>query len=414
MEAIVERCAGLDVHQATVMACVLVGPPNVRVKKDVRTFGTTTEQLEALRDWLKSLGCTEVGMEATGVYWVPVYTVLEGSFKLIVGNAGHMKNVPARKTDVKDAQWIADLVRHGMIQSSFVPPKWQRHLRDLVRYRRSLVEDQASERNRLMKMLELGNIKLSTVVSNVFGKTGRLIVEALIKGEATIEEMTSMALGRLRKKMRQIAPAIRGYLEPHHRELLRLQLSRVETIEADIAKVDTMIDRALAPHGDVMQRLTTMPGVDRNVAAVIVAELGVNMDVFPTHRHAAAWTGVAPGNHESAGKRIRNLRRRGNVYLTTALVQAATAAARTKGSYLKEKFHRIRARRGYKRAAMAVAHHLLVTAYYLIKNATSYEDLGAGYLDQRRKNAVQRSLIKRLESLGLTVTVEPISATGVS
>jgi transposase len=406
MEPIVERSCGLDVHQATVVACLIVGPAESRPQRVVRTYGTTTSELEALRAWLRDEGCTHVGMESTGVYWMPVFAVLEGDFELIVGNAAHIKNVPGRKTDVKDAEWIADLVRHGLIRKSFVPPKWQRGLRDLVRYRRKLVESEAAERNRLMRLLETCNVKLSSVASDVFGVSGRAMLRALIEGIATPAEMASLARGALRKKTDELALALRGRVEEHHRFMLRIQLDRVERIEADITVVDERIDQVLAPHHAEMQRLKQIPGVDRVVAATIVAELGLDMTVFPTAHHAAAWTGVCPGNNESAGKRLGHAKRRGNVHLSTALVQAAFAAGRKTGSYLKERFWRLAARRGKKRAAVAVAHSILISAYEMLKRQLDYRDLGADYLDRRAKTTIKRRLVRRLESLGYRVTLE--------
>jgi transposase len=299
MEAIIERCCGLDVHKDSVVACVLTGPPNGRTKKEIRTYGTTTDELERLRDWLQQVDCTHVGMESTGVYWVPVYTVLEDHFDLTVGNAAHMKNVPGRKTDVKDAQWIAELIRCGLIRKSFVPPKWQRTLRDLTRYRRKLVDAQASERNRLQRLLETCNVKLASVATDVFGKSGRAILRALIKGKENPEEMAQLAEGRLRAKLKALVVALRGNVEAHHRFMLDIQLRRVEEIEANIAVVDTKIEEAVRPHHTVVERLITIPGVDRIVAVTLVAELGIDMNIFPTAGHAAAWTGVCPGNNES-------------------------------------------------------------------------------------------------------------------
>jgi len=406
MEPIVEQSCGLDVHQATVVACLIIGPAESRPQRVVRTYGTTTSELEALRGWLRDEGCTHVGMESTGVYWMPVFAVLEGDFELIVGNAAHIKNVPGRKTDVKDAEWIADLVRHGLIRKSFVPPKWQRGLRDLVRYRRKLVESETAERNRLMRLLETCNVKLSSVASDVFGVSGRAMLRALIEGIATPAEMASLARGALRKKTDELALALRGRVEEHHRFMLRIQLGRVERIEADIAVLDERIDQVLAPHQAEMQRLKQIPGVDRVVAATIVAELGLDMTVFPTAHHAAAWTGVCPGNNESAGKRLGHGKRRGNVHLATALVQAAFAAGRKTGSYLKERFWRLAARRGKKRAAVAVAHSILVAAYEMLRLRIDYRDLGADYLDQRVKTTVKRRLVRRLESLGYRVTLD--------
>jgi transposase len=345
-------------------------------------------------------------MESTGVYWVPVYTVLEEHFDLVVGNAGHIKNVPGRKTDVKDAEWIADLVRHGLIRKSFVPPRWQRALRDLVRYRRKLIESQTAERNRTMRLLETCNIKLSSVASDVFGVSGRAMLRALIAGTASPEEMAQLARGALRKKTDRLALALRGRLDEHHRFLLRLQLERVERIEADVALVDARIDQALAPYQKHRTLLQQIPGVDRIGAATIIAELGIDMSVFPTVRHAAAWAGVCPGNNESAGKRRGNAQRRGNVHLMTALVQAAMAASRKRGSYLKERFWRLKARRGQKRAAIAVAHSILIAAYAMLSRHCDYRDLGADYLDSVAKVAVEKRLVRRLRALGYKVTLE--------
>lgn len=406
MEAIVERSCGLDVHQGTVVACLLVGSAESKPRRVSETFGTTTRDLEALRAWLLDEGCTHVGMESTGVYWMPVFAVLEGYFELIVGNAAHIRNVPGRKTDVKDAEWIADLVRHGLIRKSFVPPKWQRVLRELVRYRRKLVESESSERNRLMRLLETCNIKLSSVASDVFGASGRAMLRALIAGTATPDEMADLARGRLRKKTDQLVLALHGRVEDHHRFLLRMQLDRVERVEADITVMDARIDEALAPHREKVERLVQIPGVDRIVAATIIAELGTDMAVFPTAGHAAAWAGVCPGNNESAGKRRGNAKRRGNVHLSTALVQAAFAASRKKGSYFKERFWRLSARRGKKRAAMAVAHSILIAVYEMLRKNAAFRDLGPHYLDAIAKGTVKKRLVRRLEALGYRVTLE--------
>ena len=403
MEAIVERCCGLDVHKETVVACVLVGPPEGRPRKEIRTFGTTTHHLEQLREWLGQSGCTHVGMESTGIYWVPVYAVLEGHFELIVGNAAHMKNVPGRKTDVKDAQWIADLIRHGLVRKSFVPPKWQRSLRDLTRYRRKLVEAQASERNRLQRLLETCNVKLASVASDVFGKSGREMLRSLIRGEASPEQMAKLARGRLRQKLEQLIQALRGNVESHHRFMLEMQLDRVEDIEANIAVVDSKINEAIAPHHEVFERLKTIPGVDRVAAVTIIAELGVDMTVFPTVAHAAAWTGVCPGNNESAGKRMGEQKRRGNVHLCSALVQAAMGASRSKNTYLKARFWKIAGRAGKKRAAVAVAHSILKAVYEMLKGSVDYKDLGANYLDRFVNANTERRLVQRLRSMGYDV-----------
>src|SRR6185437_6534456 len=282
MEAIVRACCGLDVHQATVVACLLVGDPDKKPRREVRTFGTMTCDLIQMRECLTAEGCTHVGMESTGVYWMPVYAMLEGHFELVVGNATHIKNVPGRKTDVKDSEWIADLLRHGLIRRSFVPPKPLRELRDLLRYRRKLVEAQTAERNRLLKLLETANIKLASVASDVFGVSGRAMLRALLGGTATPDEMAQLARGSLRKKIASLSAALDGRVEEHHRFLLGVQLDRMEQVEASITKVDARIDEKLLPYATQHQRLTEIPGVDRIGAAVIIAELGVDMSVFPT------------------------------------------------------------------------------------------------------------------------------------
>lgn len=409
MEAIVEHCCGLDVHQATIVACLLVGEANRKPRKEVRTFGTMTAELEQLRDWLQSEGCTHVAMESTGVYWMPVYAILEGHFELVVGNATHIKQVPGRKTDVKDSEWIADLLRHGLIRRSFVPPKPLRELRDLLRYRRKLVESQTAERNRLLRLLETANIKLASVASDVFGVSGRRMLRALLDGVSTPQEMAELAKGILRKKMAALAAALEGRVEEHHRFLLGMQLDRLEQVETVIAKLDLRIDDKLMPYQQQRTQLMQIPGVDRIGAAVVIAELGVDMSVFPTVHHAAAWAGVCPGNNESAGKRKGQPGRKGNVHLTTALVQAAVCASRKKGSYLKEKYWRLKARRGPMRAALAIAHKILVAAYHMLRDGLDYEDLGAGYLDRISVAVVKASLVKRLERLGYRVALDPIA-----
>lgn len=406
MEAIVERSCGLDVHQAKVVACLLVGAADKKPRKEVRTFGTMTVDLMRMRDWLRAEGCTHVGMESTGIYWMPVYTMLEGQFELVVGNAMHIKQVPGRKTDVKDSEWIADLIRHGLIRRSFVPPKPLRDLRDLLRYRRKLIDSQTAERNRMLKLLETANIKLATVASNVFGASGRRMLRALLDGKLTPGEMADLAKGRLRKKLAELVPALDGRVEEHHRFLLSMQLERMEELEATIKKLDERIDEKLVPYQKQHKLLVQIPGVDRIGAAVIIAELGIDMSVFPTVRHAAAWAGVCPGNNESAGKRKGTPGRKGNPHLTTALVQAAVAASRTKGTYLKEKYWRLKARRGPMRAALAIAHKILIAAYHMLANDADHRDLGPNHLDSISVVSTKNALVKRLERLGYRVTLQ--------
>lgn len=410
MQAMVERGCGLDVHQATVVACLLVLRKNGTVHKQIRMFGTTTRELVSLRDWLLAEGCTQVGMESTGVYWKPVYAVLEGAFQVVVANAQRVKNVPGRKTDVKDAEWLADLLCHGMLKPSFVPPKPIRELRDLIRYRRKLVEAQAAERNRLLKVLEGANIKLSSVATDVFGVSGRLMLRALIEGNAHPQEMAKLAKGKLRDKIPQLEAALEGKLEPHHRFLLELQLKRVEAAEEDLAKLEEQIEQKLKPYASQLALLDEIPGVNGGLAAAIIAELGVDMKVFESASQLASWAGVCPGNNESAGKRKSSRTTKGNVYLRTALVEAANAAAKAKGTYLRDKFYRLKARRGYKRAVVAIAHKILVAIYHMLSENVSYNDLGDLYLDKLNQHHLTRNLVHRLERLGFEVTLQPKAA----
>lgn len=406
MEVVVEKCCGLDVHQASVVACLILTEPGGRGRKQTRTFGATMSELELLCAWLSEFGCTHVAMESTGVYWMPVYQVLEGHFELVVGNASHIKAVPGRKTDVKDAEWLADLVRHGLIRKSFVPPRWQRELRELIRFRRKLVEQRTTEQNRLMKVLEISNVKLSSVVSDVFGVSGRTMVRALIEGKSSAEEVARLARGSLRKKEAALASALRGLVDTQQRFLLQLQLDRVERMEKDLEAVDEKIDATVAPYHEVIARLKQLPGVERVTALTFLAEAGPDMSVFPTANHLAAWAGLCPGNNESAGKRKSQRKRSGNVHLATALIQAAIAASRKKGTYFKEKFWRLKARRGSKRAAVAIARHIIIAAYHMLLKAVDFTDLGSSYLDRIDSAAVRRRLVKRLEASGCKVTLE--------
>ena len=407
MEAIVERVAGVDVGQATVVTTVLVGAAHERAQKETRTYRTVTRDLLALREWLLAKEVTHIALEGTGIYWRPVYEVLEDAFEMILGNAHHIKNVPGRKTDVKDGEWMADLARHGLIAKSFVPPQPLRQLRELLRYRRKLLESRAAERNRLLKLLETANIKLASVASNVFGVSGRVMLKALIEGAATPSAMAALAQGRLRTKVAELEHALEGRLDEHHRFLLQLQLRRLDHGDADLASLEARIDEALLPYRAPCEVLQQIPGVSRVVAAVLMAELGTDMTVFRSAQHAAAWAGVCPGNNESAGKRMSAGARKGNVHLRTALVEAAIAASRTKGSYLRDKFYRLRARRGTKRAAMAIGHKILVAAYHMLATGGPYRDLGPTYLDGLDKRHTTRTLVRRLERLGYEVTIAP-------
>jgi transposase len=410
MEGLLERCAGLDVHQASVVCCVLIGAPGRKAQKLLRRFGTTTRELEALKAWLVEHGVTHVGMESTGVYWKPVYAVLEGHFELIVGNAHHIKNVPGRKTDVKDAEWIAQLVRHGLVRQSFVPPPAIRDLRELVRCRRTLIETRTAARNRVLKLLEGAGIKISGVASDAFGVSGRAMLEALAAGATDAAGMAGLARGRMRRKAAELEAALEGRLREHQRFLLAMHLRQLEAIERDLEALDARIEAQLEPFRAQRELLMRIPGVDRVTAAVIIAEIGTDMAVFATARRLAAWAGVAPGNYESAGRPKGAAVRRGNVFLKAALFAAASAAVRTKGSYDRDKYHRLRARRGPVRALLAIAHKLLLAAFHLLATGEAFRDLGEGYLDQITRKRSTARLVQRLSSLGYEVMLVPKAA----
>ncbi len=405
LEPIVSVGCGLDVHAAVIWACLLSGGPHEKPRKEVRKFGTMTRDLEALRAWLADAGCTHVAMESTGVYWKPVHAALEDRFVVVVANARHIRNVPGRKTDVKDCEWIATCLRLGLLRSSFVPPPPFRTLRKLLRYRAKLIQTRTGEQNRLQGLLHAANIQLSNVAADVFGVSGMLMLRALIEGQASPEQMASLARGKLRKKHAQLEAALDGKLDEEDRYLLRMQLDRIEAINRDLATLDAHIDEKLQPYEAIHSALRQIPGVDRVVAAIIIAELGLDMSVFLSAWHAASWAGVCPGNNESAGKQKSGKTRKGNVHLRTALVQAATCAARTRGTYLKDKYHRLKARRGPKRAALAVAHKILVAAYHIIARGVPYHELGEDYLDRQARSRVTHGLVARLRRMGYSVDI---------
>jgi transposase len=365
-----------------------------------------TSDLIKMRDWLKSEGCKTVAMEATGVYWKAVHNILEGQMKIVVANARHIKAVPGRKTDVKDAEWIADLLRHGLIRGSYVPPRELRELRSLLRYRVKLVNTAAAERNRIIKLLESANIKLSSVVSDVFGVSGRLMLRALTGGEASTEEMAKLAKGALRLKLAELELALDGRLETYHRQLLSLQLNRLERLEQDLKQMDAKLKVKLKPYKGQMELLEGIPGIAWIVAAIVIAEIGINMSQWPTVQHLDSWAGLCPGQNESAGKRRRASIRPGNPYLRAALVEAAWAAVRVKGCYFREKYYRLKARRGSKRAIVAVAHKILVAIYHVLSSNLPYKELGGDYLERLEPERLKANLVRRLERLGYRVNLE--------
>lgn len=409
MDLLYTRCAGLDVHKETVVACArLVG--DREVTKDVETFGTTTEDLLKLSDWLTDRGCTHIAMEATGVYWKPVWHVLgDGGFELILANAAHVKNVPGRKTDVNDATWLAELLAHGLIRASFVPDLATEEMRTLLRTRKQLVREKASHTQRLQKTLEDANIKLDSVISNVLGVSGRAMVEALIAGETDPAALAAFAR-RLKAPDDKLQAALRGRVTRHHRFLLRLHLNQIDALDAAMAEIDQEVDAHLAPFRTAIRLLTSIPGISDLGAQVIVSEIGTDMDRFPTAGHLLSWSGLCPRNDESAGKRRSTRLRKGAPWLKTTLVQCAWAATRKKGSYLQAQFHRLRSRRGAKKAICAVAASILTAAYHMIKDGTLYQDLGADHFDKCNADSQVKKLVRRLASLGYDVDIKPVAA----
>ena len=407
MQIVYERCCGLDVHKKLVVACVLIGAPGQPVHKEIRTFETMTGDLLELSDWLLSQGVTHVALESTGVYWKPIWNLLEDTFTLLLVNAQHIKAVPGRKTDVQHAEWLAELLRHGLVRGSFVPDRPQRELRELVRYRTALVRERATVVNRIQKTLEGANIKLASVATDILGKSGRQMLEALTLGATDAEQLAHLAKGRLREKIPELERALAGRFGPHQRFLLAEHLALIDALEASLERVSAEIAERVRPFEEALERLQTIPGVGRRVAEVIVTEVGVDLSRFPTAGHLASWAGLCPGQHESAGKRHSGRTRHGNPALRSALVEAAQAAGRTKRTYVAAQFHRLAARRGTKRAAVAVAHTILVIAYHLLSRGTTYQDLGANYFDERDRRAVERRAIRRLEALGYKVTLVP-------
>jgi transposase len=405
-----QRCVGLDVHKRTVVACVRLTTAAGEVQQEVRTFGTMTADLLALDDWLASYAVEQVAMESTGVYWRPVFNVLEAQHPVVLVNPQHMRAVPGRKTDVKDAEWLADLLAHGLLQPSFIPPAPVRALRELVGYRRSLVQARTQEINRVHKLLELGNIKLAAVATDVLGKSGRAMLHGLVAGDQDPAALTELARGRLRAKLPELRQALEGHLQPHHRLLLRQMLAHLDFLEASLAEVQAEIERHLVPFEEAVALAQTLPGVGAVAAAGLIAELGTDMRVFPSAKHLASWAGVCPGNKQSGGKQFQARTRPGHPRLKALLCEVAQAIARTSDNYLAALYHRIARRRGKGRATLAVAHALLVILYHLLREHKPSTDLGADYFDRLDTERLQHRYVQRLEQLGYTVTLTPAPA----
>jgi transposase len=410
MQILYPRCCGLDVHKQSVVACRLVIDADGVLTQQVRTFGTMTADLLSLSEWLLEAGCTHVAMESTGVYWKPIYNLLEGTFTLLLVNAQHLKRVPGRKTDVSDSEWIAQLLQHGLLTASFVPERPQRELRELTRYRTSLIRERSAEVNRLHKTLEGANIKLASVATDLQGKSAREMLRGLVAGITDAAELAQSARRRMKSKIPELQRALTGRFGPHQRFMVAQHLTRLEHLDAQVAALDQEIAARLAPFEEALARLDTIPGVGRRTAEIFLAEMGTDLSRFPSSRHLAAWTGLSPGQRESGGKRRSCPTRKGDPWLRTAAVEAAQAASRTRHSYLGAQYKRLAARRGAKKAVVAVAHTIVVIAYQLLKHGSTYQELGSQFYDERERERVVRSSVKRLEALGLKVTVEPAAA----
>lgn len=406
MQVLYEQCAGLDVHKKTVVACVMHSPAQQPMRSQVRTFATTTAGLLALAEWLRAQQVSHVAMESTGVYWRPVFNILEASCTVILVNAQHIKAVPGHKTDVKDSQWLADLLRHGLLKASFIPPKPIRDLRDLARYRKTLVYECNRASNRLQQLLETANIKLSSVVSDILGKSGRDMLEGLRDGENDPDVLAELARGRLRGKLSQLREALEGRVEPHHRSLLRHLLSHLDFLEQRIATVEREMEVYLKPYEAEIELLLSIVGIGRTTAATILGEIGADMGCFPSAKHLASWAGVAPGNRQSGGKRLKAKATKGNARLRAALAEVVWAISHTRDNYLSAQYHRLARRIGKAKAIVAVSHTLVVIIYHVLRDHKPYHDLGADYFEERDKQRLCHQAVRRLEALGYRVTLE--------
>lgn len=406
MEILYSSCCGIDVHSKNLLACLIKDG-----KRQIRTFSTMTSDLLCMLDWLLENNCTHIAIESTGVYWKPVFNLLDGHLEVVLVNARHIKIVPGRKTDVKDCEWIADCLRHGLLRASFIPPRHIRDLRELTRYRFTLVKELGSVANRIQMIAESANIKLSEVVSDALGVSSKAMLRALAGGESDVVKLSEYARGRLRSKKPQLRLALDGRLSATQRWVLAQHLDRYEELEGSIRKAEEKIEEVVEASpdpfvGEAIELLDSIPGVGRRIAEIIVAEIGANMQQFPTGRHLASWAGMCPGNNESGGKRLSGKTTKGSKYLRAALVQAAWAATRKKDCFLAMQFQRLARRKGRNKAAVAVGHSILVIAYYVMKRKESYKELGGNYIDHKQVEGQKKRLIRQLESLGLRVKVE--------
>jgi len=406
MESIFARCAFLDVHKQTIEATVRVLDGR-QVQQETRRWGTMTGDIQAMAEWLEAQGVTHVGMESTGVFWKPIYNILETRFTVLLTNPRHMKQVPGRKSDVRDSQWGAQLLQCGLLRGSFIPPRWQRELRDLTRYRAQLEAERTRAANRIHKVLEDANIKLGSVATEVLGVSGRAMIHALMEGEQDATKLAEMAQGKLRSKLSQLKPALQGRVSSHHRRMLRMLWKELTAVEELIAEVNQQIQEVSRPFQAQIEQMDPVPGIDNHTAEVVLAEVGPNVDPFPTDQHLSSWAGMSPGNEESAGKRRTGRTTKGNRWLRAALVQSAWAASRTKNSYLSAQYRRLAGRRGKKRALVAVAHSMLVILYHMLKDHRPYSDLGRDFFDRANHDRLIRYYARRLQELGRTVILEP-------
>jgi transposase len=408
MEILYERCCGLDVHKNTVVACVMITPAHGRMQKSVRTFGTMTADILALRDWIDAQQVTHLALESTGIFWRPLYNLLEDGHTVILVNPHHMKAVPGRKTDVKDGEWIADLLRHGLLEPSFIPAKPFRDMRDLMRYRKSLVYMRTAEINRLQKVLETANIKLASVATNVLGKSARDMIEALIDGQDDPAVLTELAQGRLRTKLPELEKALEGRVEPHHGLLLKQILAHIDFLEQQMQELLSEIEARMTPYKEFFDLLTTLPGLQLLTALTILSEVGTDVSSFPTAKHFASWIGVCPGSCESAGKRKGGKTTKGNVYLRAAFAEVTWCLSRMKDNYLSAQHHRFARRMVKPKAAVASSHSLAVVVYHVLKKKEPYQDLGPTYLDTLNGERAKQQAVKRLQALGYDVNLVPM------